>query len=151
VFYGEFNLKIDTKGRASIPKELRDVLLEQCGVDSLVVTKSVHRGLLAYPVSEFAAFKKSIIDQAGSAEKTAMMRLMLTPATEVALDQLGRLPIPRSLRHYAQLNGDEKKDIVVVGMENRIEIWEASIYDQVVTDSESRLLDSPDFLSRFGM
>jgi DNA-binding transcriptional regulator/RsmH inhibitor MraZ len=38
VFYGEFHLKIDTKGRASIPKELRDVLLEQCGADSLVVT-----------------------------------------------------------------------------------------------------------------
>jgi MraZ protein len=151
VFYGEFHLKIDTKGRASIPKELRDVLLEQCGADSLVVTKSVNRGLLAYPVSEFASFKESIVGQEGSAEKTAMMRLMLTPATEVALDQLGRLPLPRSLRHYAQLNGDEKKDIVVVGMENRIEIWESTVYEQVVADSESRLLDSPDFLSRFGM
>jgi division/cell wall cluster transcriptional repressor MraZ len=102
-------------------------------------------------VSEFASFKDSIVSQENSAEKTAMMRLMLTPATEVALDQLGRLPIPRSLRHYAQLNGDEKKDIVVVGMENRIEIWESTVYERVVADSESRLLESPDFLSRFGM
>ena len=80
-----------------------------------------------------------------------MIRLMLTPAAEVGLDQLGRLPVPRSLRHFAQLNGDEKKDIVVVGMENRIEIWEATVYEQVVADSEARLLDSPDFMSRFGM
>ena len=151
MFYGEFHLKIDTKGRASIPKELREVLLEQFGEESLVVTKSVRRGLLAYPKSEFTSFKESIAKQENSKEKTAMMRLMLTPATEVALDQLGRLPLPRSLRHFAQLNGDEKKDIVVVGMENRIEIWEATVYEQVVADSEARLLESPDFLSRFGI
>ena len=151
MFYGEFHLKIDTKGRASIPKELRGVLLEQFGDESLIVTKSVRRGLLAYPKAEFTSFKESIAGQEDSKEKTAMTRLMLTPATEVALDQLGRLPIPRSLRHFAQLNGDEKKDIVVVGMENRIEIWEATVYEQVVADSEARLLESPDFLSRFGI
>ena len=119
MFYGEFHLKIDAKGRASIPKELREVLLERFGEESLVVTKSVRRGLLAYPVSEFARFKESIVQQEDSPQKSAMMRLMLTPATEVGLDQLGRLPLPRSLRLYAQLNGDEKKDIVVVGMDNR--------------------------------
>ena len=151
MFYGEFHLKIDTKGRASIPKELRGVLLEQFGEESLIVTKSVHRGLLAYPKAEFTAFKESILNQEDSPQKSAMTRLMLTPATEVVLDQLGRLPIPRSLRHFAQLNGDEKKDIVVVGIENRIEIWEATVYEQVVADSEARLLESPDFLSRFGM
>lgn len=151
MFNGEFHLKIDTKGRASIPKELRGVLLEQFGEESLIVTKSVRRGLLAYPKSEFTAFKESIFSQEDSPQKSAMTRLMLTPATEVALDQLGRLPIPRSLRHFAQLNGDEKKDIVVVGIENRIEIWEATVYEQVVADSEARLLDSPDFMSRFGM
>ncbi len=151
MFNGEFHLKIDTKGRASIPKELRGVLLEQFGEESLIVTKSVRRGLLAYPKAEFSAFKESILSQEDSPQKSAMTRLMLTPATEVALDQLGRLPIPRSLRHFAQLNGDEKKDIVVVGIENRIEIWEATVYEQVVADSEARLLDSPDFMSRFGM
>ena len=151
MFYGEFHLKIDTKGRASIPKELREVLLEQFGEESLVVTKSTNRGLLAYPKSEFSSFKESILGQEDSPQKSAMIRLMLTPASEVGLDQLGRLPVPRSLRHFAQLNGDEKKDIVVVGMENRIEIWEATVYEQVVAASEARLLDSPDFMSRFGM
>lgn len=151
MFYGEFPLKIDTKGRASIPKELRDVLLEQFGEESLVVTKSVNRGLVAYPKSEFATFKETILGQEDSPQKSAMIRLMLTPATEVALDQLGRLPVPRGLRLFAQLNSDEKKEIVVVGMENRIEIWEATVYEQVVADSEARLLDSPDFMSRFGM
>ena len=151
VFYGEFHLKIDSKGRASIPKELRDLLLENFGEDALVVTKSVSPGLHAYPSSEFAAFKESIDRQENSAEKSAMKLLMLTPATKVALDQLGRLPIPRSLRHYAHLNSDEKKDIVVVGMENRIEIWEADLYQQIVDKAASRLQESPDFLSQFGM
>jgi len=151
VFFGEYHLKIDAKGRASIPKELRDVLLEQYGDESVVVTKSVRRGLLAYPAREFNAFRQELIDQDDSPQKSAMMRLMLTPAATVGFDQLGRLPIPRSLRLYAQLNGDETKDIVVVGMENRIEIWDAAIYEQVVADSEARLLESPDYLSRFGM
>ncbi len=151
MFFGEYHLKIDAKGRASVPKELRDVLLEQYGDEAVVVTKSVRRGLLAYPAREFASFRQDLINQDDSPQKTAMMRLMLTPAAPVAFDQLGRLPIPRSLRLYAQLNGDDTKDIVVVGMENRIEIWDAAIYDQVVTESEARLLESPDYLSRFGM
>lgn len=151
MFYGEFHLKIDTKGRASIPKDLRDVLLEKYGDDSLVVTKSTRPGLQVYPASEFAAFKESIESTENSPDKSAMMFLMLTPAVNVPLDQLGRLPIPRSLRHYAHLNGDEKKDIVVVGRENRIEIWEADLYQEVVDKAASRLQESVDFLSQFGM
>jgi MraZ protein len=52
----------------------------------------------------------------------AFKRLLLAGAQEVAVDDMGRVLIPKPLLEYAEL----KKDTVILGVGERIELWSAS-------------------------
>ncbi len=146
-FQGEYNNTIDPKGRASIPAKFRESLVSVYGDDSLFVTKK-NGGLLAYPPSECRKIEKNVEQMPPGPQKEDIYRVLIGPAQECAFDKQGRIQLPQSLRTYSGL--DKEREIVVVGIASKIEIWSQARHEEVTRQSESRLADSPQVLADLG-
>ncbi len=137
-FQGEYINLIDPKGRASIPSRFRETLNGAYGDDRLVVTKNSDGGLTAYPFSRWPHLVENVKNLPAGELKTNTIRLLVSPAQECTFDKQGRIQIPLSLRTHASLT----KEIVVVGLFDKIEIFNQSRYDQVTLKSESFLQEN---------
>lgn len=144
-FQGEFINSVDVKGRASIPAKFRETLASVHGDECLVVTKR-GGGLHAYPLSEWSKIKQGVEAMPPGTTREDIFRVMIAPAVECGFDKQGRIQIPQSLRSYA----DIEKDIVVVGMFNRVEIWSQRRHAEATRESEARLDDVRDVLAEVG-
>jgi MraZ protein len=136
-FQGVYYNSVDAKGRASIPARFRDQL---GGADSLVVTQD--RGaVVAYPLAEWERFMKNF---AALPPEDALLREDLyfthvTPATHCGFDKQGRIQIPQALRENCQLDTDGERDVVIVGAERTIQIWNKAKYTAMQAEAEQRL------------
>lgn len=133
MFFGEFNNTVDQKGRASIPATFRDALFNS-GDESLVVTKS-GQGLAAYPASVWQKICENVLALPHGPRREANLRFKIAPAKECQFDRQGRIQIPQSLRQYAGLD----KDVVIVGMIEKIEIWNQQTHAAATSESEALL------------
>ena len=136
-FSGEYNVSIDPKGRVSVPAQFRDELRDDYQTDSLIVTRQ-DKGLVAYPPSRWAEIKANVLALPRGPFRDNNLRNRISPAKECAFNAQGRIQIPQSLREYAGLN----KDAVVVGMFEKIEIWNQQTHADIVAESESLLADN---------
>ncbi len=115
MFLGEFQHSIDSKGRLIVPSKFRDGLGEH-----FVVTKGLDNCLFAYPKSEWAIFEEKLKQlPLTSSGARKFVRFFFSGAIECDLDNQGRINLPANLREYAGL----KKDVVSIGVNNRVEIW----------------------------
>lgn len=128
MFKGSFQFTIDAKGRVSIPSRFREILAERYE-EKLVVTNDLDKCLVAFPFEEWSLIEQKIRDLPSSApDVKAFMRFIYSRATECELDRQGRVLIPPPLREYAQL----KRDVVIVGMGHKMEIWDPSLWEMAV-------------------
>lgn len=130
---GEFNHSIDTKGRLIIPSKFREILGEE-----FVITKGLDGCLFLYPDNEWKAFENKL-STLPLANKSARMfkRHFVGSAEDGSLDKQGRVLISSPLRNFAEL----KKDVVLVGMLERIEIWDKDKWDANNADIEENMDD----------
>ncbi len=128
MFIGEFRHTIDDKGRVSLPSKFRAALASGC-----VITRGLDRCLWVYPVDEWQNLAEKI-SALPITQKNArsFSRLMLAGATDTKLDRVGRVNLPTYLRNYAGLG----KEVVVVGIYNRIEIWPAEEWENFKKEME---------------
>lgn len=145
MFNGEFNNAIDLKGRASIPAAFRESMQNSTGDVSLYVTKS-DDGLAAYPASVWQEICDKVNALPPSPLRTANLRTKIAPAKECRFDRQGRIQIPQSLREYAAL----EKDIVVVGMIDKIEIWNFQCHQEATAKSEALLRENEQIQADLG-
>ena len=129
MFMGEYNHTIDTKGRLIIPSKFREVL-----GDEFVVTKGLDGCLFVYDNQEWTAFEEKLKAlPLMNKESRKFVRFFLAGAASLEVDKQGRILLPSVLREFAGLD----KDVVLVGVGARIEIWskekwdEASMYDDM--------------------
>ncbi len=114
---GEYSHTIDPKKRLSIPAKLR----KEIGAKA-IITRGLDNCLFLFPAHAWEELAQKIGALSFAQHDTrAFMRLMLSGATEVEVDQLGRILIPDYLRNYAFLD----KEAIVAGLFNRLEIWDA--------------------------
>lgn len=122
---GEYYHNLDAKGRVSIPSKFRDDL-----GGSFVLSKGLDNCLYAYSVSEWETFKNELLTMRGSnAQK--IRRFFFSGATECEIDSQGRVVIPPNFREYAEL----LKEVVIVGVSNRAEIWNKENWEKYISDS----------------
>jgi len=158
MFGGEHYTSIDAKGRTSMPARLREVFSEVLGDERFVITKCpvdmgngmVSRGLSVYPLREWHALREKL-QQGGSgltaAQLNSIKRLILAPGVECSADKQGRVLIPPTLRSYAAL----ERDIVFVGTENRVEIWNQQTWDKVCSQAEQDFPSGTQALAELGL
>ena len=131
---GEFKHNLDTKGRMAIPAKFRDKL--EAGA---IITRGIDNCLFVFANNEWEVLAKKLVAlPLAQANSRAFARLMLAGATDVELDNQGRILIPDYLRKYAGLS----KSVVVAGLYNRIEIWDEAAWTtyKVKTESSSEAI-----------
>lgn len=129
MFMGEYDHTIDAKGRLVVPSRLREGL-----GDEFVLTKGLDGCLFAYPKEEWSVFEEKLGSlPLTNANARKFSRFFLAGAAIAEVDKQGRILVPPLLREFAAL----KKDIVLVGVSRRVEIWsrerweEANTFDDV--------------------
>jgi len=134
-FQGVYYNSIDAKGRASIPARFRELLN---GDDALVVTQD-RGGIVAYPVADWAQFLENFAALPYDEFREALYFATVTPATRCPFDKQGRIQIPQSLRENCQLDTDGEREVVIVGADRSIQIWNKTRYGTMLTEAEQRL------------
>ncbi|MCK5913014.1 MAG: division/cell wall cluster transcriptional repressor MraZ [Desulfuromusa sp.] len=135
-FSGEYNVSIDLKGRVSIPASFRDELRQVYDSTGLVVTR-YKNGLVAYPPSRWEEICANVFAMAAGPMRESNLRNRIAPAKECLFNAQGRIQIPQSLREHAGLD----KDVVTIGMFEKIEIWSQKAHALIAAESESMLDD----------
>ncbi|MBP2639508.1 MAG: cell division protein MraZ [Firmicutes bacterium] len=116
MFMGEYQHNVDSKGRVILPAKFRELLGEM-----FVATKGLDRCLFIYPKEEWTILEEKLKKlPLAKQEARAFVRFFFSGAAELEFDKQGRVLLPNNLRDYAGL----EKDIVVVGVSSRIEIWD---------------------------
>ena len=125
---GEYRHNVDTKGRVSVPSKFRADLGQ-----SFVVTKGLDNCLFVYSKKEWETFENKLKElPLTNNDARSFMRFFFAGATECEVDKQGRINIPQVLREYAGI----KKDVVIVGVSTRAEIWDSSNWGKY-TSSDS--------------
>lgn len=123
MFIGEYTHNIDAKGRMIMPSKFRKGDLGEV----FYVTKGTEKCLFVYSRDEWEKFeeKLSSLPITTNASAGAFVRFFLSGAAECEVDKLGRINIPQYLREYAGI----EKDVRILGVRSRIEIWDATHWD----------------------
>lgn len=115
---GTYTPRLDDKGRLFLPAKFRDQLSE-----GLVVTRGQERCLTVWPQPAFEQLARKA-QEAPVTDRAVRdyTRLLFSGASDDQPDKQGRLTIPPMLREYAALT----RDVIVIGVVNRLEIWDAA-------------------------
>ena len=117
MFFGEYQYKLDEKGRMPVPPRFRASLK-----DGVVLTTGVEKCITAYPMAEWQKLADSLPTGSLSRSKIRILkRAMFGSAFVQPLDNQGRISLPAPLREHAGI----QEDVAVVGANNYLELWGA--------------------------
>jgi transcriptional regulator MraZ len=140
---GEYRHSIDNKKRIAVPSKMRKALGE-----SAVITRGLDSCLFVYPKAEWEKLVSKLSElPLGTGSTRSFVRLLLSGATEVELDQLGRILVPDFLKTYACL----QKTAVVVGVHTRLEIWDSTVWDDYKKKAEGNADELAEKLGELGV
>lgn len=128
MFMSEYNHTVDAKGRLIIPSKFREILGEE-----FVVSKGMDGCLFVYANDDWSAFEQKLTSlPLINKEARKFARFFLAGAAQVEVDKQGRILLPASLREFAGLD----KDVVLVGVGSRIEIWSREKWEDMNSDGD---------------
>ena len=142
MFLGEFQHSLDTKGRVILPAKYRDQL-----ADGAFVAKGKGGCLSVFTPEGFEEVATEIREQSKQGpEKLIAARTFFGGASEIRPDKQGRVALPQNLREFAGL----EREVVVVGLFSRIEIWDRARWLELERAGALALAESDD-LPAFGI
>ncbi|XOB40940.1 MAG: division/cell wall cluster transcriptional repressor MraZ [Candidatus Nealsonbacteria bacterium] len=143
MFIGEYSYTIDHKKRLAIPSKFRNSLGRKA-----IVTKGIDTCLVVYPTTEWSKLAKKLENLPTSKiDARGFVRIMLAGAVDINLDKLGRILIPDYLKKYAGL----KKEVVILGLSNRIEVWDKTKWNTYKQKTEKDVGDMASKLEELGI
>ena len=139
MFLGTSNHNVDSKGRNVLPAKFREELGE-----TFYIARGFGNPCVQVMSSEqFERISRNIMEL--PADKAMALQYTFTAsAAEVTPNASGRVMIPQTLREFAGLDGEA----LVIGMNNRIEIWNKSRFEAFI-DSKRDVLDEAISLLKF--
>lgn len=132
MFSGEYEHNIDEKGRLIIPMRLRSELS-----DEVFITRGFDGCLFLYPLETWKEMAAHLNQLPTTMPEARYVARLLFAGNETTLDKQGRILIPPPLRKHAgiQLSGE----VVVVGVNNRIELWSKARWQEVTGVFETKV------------
>jgi len=115
MFFGEFEYKIDEKGRIPIPPKFRSELRE-----GVVLTPGIEKCIVAYALPEWKKLAASLTT--GSVTPSKLRRLnraIFATAFSLNIDGQGRIALPIPLRQHAEI----VDEVVIAGANTYFELW----------------------------
>ncbi len=130
-FRGKYDHTIDEKGRLSFPSRFREVLRQYETEFLIAIPWENH--LRAYPLSEWENLENKLRgdEQERLGDLDRIIRYLESESCECVVDKQGRILLPPALRAELGL----KREIVLIGMIDRVEIW-----DNKTWEAERRLV-----------
>ena len=125
-FLGEYEVTLDPKGRFLLPAGFKKQLPEE-GASQFVINRGIETCLSLYPLKSWEPIvaKMSKLNDFDPKVRE-FRRVFLNGATQIELDSAGRLLLTKNLAEYAGL----EKDIVLLSVGNKIEIWDKNKYKE---------------------
>jgi len=122
MFYGEFEYKIDDKGRIPVPPKFRNLLK-----DGVVLAPGIEKCITAYTMPEWKALSASVTSGPLTRSKVRKLnRALFATAFSTKVDGQGRIAIPAPLKEHA----DIEEEVVVAGANAYLEIWNKSSWEE---------------------
>ncbi len=146
-FRNRFYHTIDDKGRVSLPAKYREIISTSYN-DQLIIT-NYHNCLLAYPYDAWVTLEEKYNQLSIMQPEVEIFgQFFIAGASECAVDKLGRILIPPSLREYAGLD----KNVVFVGMGARIQIWDKQRWEETFQVAKEKFseIKGKEFLAKLG-
>ena len=124
---GEYRNSIDTKGRIVIPSKFR----EELG-NKIILTRGLDGSLFIYSVDAWNKLTEKLQTLSFTEKESRnFTRFLLSGANTLEFDKQGRIIIPSYLKEYANFT----KEVVLVGVLNRVELWSDTAWDKFMTDN----------------
>lgn len=133
MFIGEYHHNMDDKNRLIVPSKFREKLGEH-----FIVTRGIENCLFVYSEEDWEKIVKKL-ETLPFTKKDAreFMRFFLSGATDLEFDKQGRISIATPLVNYANI----KKECVIVGVGERLEIWAAEAWENFFNTSKNHMAD----------
>jgi len=143
MFIGEYSHSVDPKKRLALPSKFRGELGNR-----VVVTRGLDYCLFVYPMKVWEEIASKLGNlPVGESGTRSFIRLMLSGAVDTELDSQGRVLLPEYLKNDAGL----KKEVTVVGVYNRLEIWDESIWKKYKQNAEKNTGKIAEELGKLGV
>lgn len=122
---GEFECRLDPKGRMMIPSALKKQISSKAE-DKLVINRGFEKCLVLFPLDEWQneSAKVNALNLYNQKNRE-FVRYFYRGATELSMDNTNRILIPKTLLDYAKID----KDLILNAFFNRIEIWSKEAYE----------------------
>lgn len=131
MFLGEYEYKVDNKGRLPLPPKFRQALGGE-----LMVTRGAERCIVLYTAAEWHKLADQLASQTVSPSKLRRLnRVLFGAAFSLTLDGQGRIALPQPLRQYAQI----EDTAVIVGANNCVEIWNPELWNAEKASAEEQV------------
>ena len=131
MFFGEYNYKVDEKGRAPLPPKFRREMK-----DIVVLSRGIDKCISAYSLAEWKIVAESLSSKAmGPTSSRRINRSIFGSAFSVSFDKQGRVVLPPTLRDYAEI----KEGVVVVGVNNYVELWNSELWKVEKKESDDQV------------
>lgn len=143
MFLGEFQHAVDEKNRLILPAKFREAF-----ADGLIFTKGFENCLFVFSRAEWPRIEEKIRSlQLLKKDSRKLSRFFFGGASEEVLDKSGRVVIPANLKAFAEL----EKDVVIVGVSNRLEIWSKANWERYVAEAGRSYEETAEELADIGL
>lgn len=143
MYFGEYERTVDAKGRLTVPGHLLAVS-DDADWSRIVIIKAGPPCLYLYDQTGWRTLLRAADDSMDDDERRLFMHRALCDAQFTEIDALKRVTIPAALLAHARVG----KKVIVVGMFNRLELWDPSIWSEHIEALEDVELPSIEDLSR---
>jgi len=122
---GEYECKVDAKGRLLVPAGLRKQFSPEAE-GKLFVKRGIEKCLELYQKHDWESVSEKVSSLNQFVKKNRVFaRKFISGATQLELDSVGRINLPNGLLEYAGV----EKELVLFAYGNKIEIWDKAAYD----------------------
>lgn len=132
MFYGEYIHSIDRKGRLILPAKFREIAKSNF-IEKFFITRGLDKCLFMFSEEEWKTQEGKFKAISFTKQQARTFnRLYFSGAIEAIPDKQGRILLPQYLRDFAGI----KRDVMIVGVSNRVEVWAKDKWDEFYGNSK---------------
>jgi len=126
MWYGEYNHTLDNKDRFILPAKFREKI-KTFKTKKFFITRGLDGCLVLYAEPEWKKLEEKLKSLSFTKQQSRFFnRLYFSGASEIDIDTQGRIILPGYLKDYARI----KREIVIAGVTDRIEIWDKNCWNE---------------------
>lgn len=142
MWYGEYYHTIDDKDRFVLPSKFRDKI-KTFPEKKFYITRGLDSCLFLFHKTEWDKLEERLRSLSFTKQQSRNFnRLYFSGANEIDIDAQGRIILPSHLKDFAKI----KKEIVIIGVADRIEIWDKASWDNFYGDNSKKFEEAAESL-----